>query len=176
MNIFIVDAGCIIASAFCENSVSPRVSDTMIAPHSPVRVWLANALLTALASAVAPTGRLHEVLPAEARLVCFADFFFVGLLGEGSLGSRESTRYATTESLAGTCVEASDGATSGADIAMRKTVRRPCCRAARNACRVMPTKRATLVPNRMMRRILSGLASDLEEDPLAVEHVQNAIP
>jgi len=36
--IFIVDAGCIMASAFCENSVSPRVSDTMIAPHSPLRV------------------------------------------------------------------------------------------------------------------------------------------
>jgi hypothetical protein len=36
--IFIVDAGCIIASAFCAKSVSPRVSETMIAPHPPLRV------------------------------------------------------------------------------------------------------------------------------------------
>jgi hypothetical protein len=57
--IFIVDAGCIIASAFCVNSVSPRVSETMIAPHSPLRVWLDSALPTASASALAPRGALH---------------------------------------------------------------------------------------------------------------------
>jgi hypothetical protein len=36
--IFIVDAGCIMPSAFCAKSVSPRVSETIIAPHSPLLV------------------------------------------------------------------------------------------------------------------------------------------
>ncbi|MDQ3951289.1 MAG: hypothetical protein M3282_13230, partial [Gemmatimonadota bacterium] len=38
MYIFIVDAGCSIASALSAKSVSPRVSETTMTPHSPLRV------------------------------------------------------------------------------------------------------------------------------------------
>src|SRR5262249_12128871 len=57
--IFIVDAGCIIPSGFFENSVSPRVSDTMIAPHWPALVLPPSAELTASPSCATPLGDAH---------------------------------------------------------------------------------------------------------------------
>jgi hypothetical protein len=59
--IFMVDAGCIMASAFCANSVSPRVNETMIAPHVPLLVWVASMEPTASDRAFAPFVALHIV-------------------------------------------------------------------------------------------------------------------
>ena len=72
--IFIVDAGCIIASAFCEKSVSPRVSETTIAPHVPPRVWLdQRRCRPRSASALAPSRRrssagLARIAPAASAV------------------------------------------------------------------------------------------------------------
>src|SRR5262249_50550259 len=57
--IFIVDAGCIMAPGFFEKSVSPRVSDTIMAPHSPPLVLPASADETASLSCATPFGDAH---------------------------------------------------------------------------------------------------------------------
>jgi hypothetical protein len=75
--IVIVGAGCIIASAFCANRVSPRVNETMIAPHSPLRVWLDKAVPTADASASTPFGELQDARAGavfEAVALALLDF------------------------------------------------------------------------------------------------------
>src|SRR3954463_5416680 len=57
--IFIVDAGCMSASAFDLNSVSPRESETTIAPHCPLRVRDVSAAPRSLASASASRGEVQ---------------------------------------------------------------------------------------------------------------------
>jgi hypothetical protein len=44
VNSFIVDAGCISSPAFSAYRVSPRVRETTIAPHVPLRVFPVSSL------------------------------------------------------------------------------------------------------------------------------------
>src|SRR6478609_3211491 len=57
-----------MASGLCEKSVSPRVSETMIAPHSPPRVWLDSADSAALDKALAPFVDAHVAFGGSAFL------------------------------------------------------------------------------------------------------------
>src|SRR4051812_33892747 len=61
-------AGCIISPAFCANSVSPRVSDTIITPNFPPRTRLEMRLEMSEVSAAVPRGDVHDG-PAGARLL-----------------------------------------------------------------------------------------------------------
>jgi hypothetical protein len=60
-NSFIVDAGCIISPAFCAKSVSPRVSDTTIAPNCPLRTFREIIPARSLWSAAAPFGEVQAL-------------------------------------------------------------------------------------------------------------------
>jgi hypothetical protein len=63
---FIVDAGCIISPAFCAKSVSPRVSETTIAPNFPLRTLRAIIPARSLWSAAAPCGDVQALDAAGA--------------------------------------------------------------------------------------------------------------
>jgi hypothetical protein len=56
VNSFIVDAGSNRPPAFVEYSVSPRVSETIIAPHVPLRVRAFRNVPISEASASAESG------------------------------------------------------------------------------------------------------------------------
>ena len=60
VNSFIVDAGTSRVSAFCANSVSPRVRLMTMAPHSPLRVRLSSSVPRSLVSAVASRGVVNR--------------------------------------------------------------------------------------------------------------------
>ena len=60
MNNFIVDAGSNMLPAFVEYSVSPRVSETIMAPHVPLRVRAFRNVPMSAASASAETGEVYR--------------------------------------------------------------------------------------------------------------------
>jgi hypothetical protein len=60
VNSFIVDAGSKRFPAFDENSVSPRVSETIIAPQLPLRVRAFRKVPISEASASAPIGVVNR--------------------------------------------------------------------------------------------------------------------